>query len=250
MTTDHRHFATHRHLRGIAVVVAAGLALSCVISPYVAAADRCDTAVLRQGTVPVHRNLRLGAPVLFDDGVGINSGQCFPLFEGARLLTWLNMYHQIGDRLFVLRCEETAAEGAEPGSRSGAVAEEYVELAFNRGVPVFTKLRTPSWSELSNPAFCGAWMAYWGVAPRADGAISVSAIVVDLGTGRVVKEVQLGQIVPESDSRDFFERPRWSADGMSVSFCGRGADLVPRSPSGDRRLVLGSESDEALPRCR
>lgn len=239
----------------VSPLLLAGLVAACGTATPVIGTASCGVSMPQEGSLTSRRNLRLGAPVLFDDGVGISSGRCFPLFDGSRLVTWLHAYHQAEHRLFVQRCEEAAVGEGVSGSRSGAIAETYVELTFDQGRTDFGELPTPSWSEFSNPSFCGTRMAYWGVRFDGNEPLTVQAIVFDLATGRVVKQAVLGQILPESDSRDFFVRPRWSVDGASVSFCGRpGGAGAPPLP--DHRVDLvehataPSVSESMISECR
>jgi hypothetical protein len=190
--------------------------------PSLAAAQprRCGVGVLREGAIPSGR-LRLGPPSEFDDGVGINAGRCFPLYDGGRLVTWLNSYHLAKTRLLVRRCVEgtAGAPAVTTGGRPGWVEDGFVELRFDgRGRAQFLKFEPPLWSEFSSPSFCGARVAYWGTESRADGRVGVHAVLFDLGSMRVLRRAFLGHTPLESDSRDFFTPPRWNAGARSVAF--------------------------------
>ena len=184
---------------------------------------QCGVSELREGRLPATENLRLGKPALFDDGIGIRSGMCFPLHDGNRFVTWLHAYHQTGPRVFLQRCEAVTQDGAIlAGNRSGGVADDYVELVLENGYsPEFKELTAPLWSEFSNPSFCKSYVAYWGAEFARDDPVRVHAIVYDLTSSRVVKDASVGSMVPESDSRDFLERPRWSSNAREVRFLGR-----------------------------
>lgn len=195
-------------------ITASGAAMSDAPSP-----SQCAVGVLREGVLPGNVNLRLGEPVEFDDGVGIASGRCAALFDGNQLLAWIHAYHQAGSRLFVQTCEKIADDGLiAPGSVSGAVSEEYVELVSTGGRPQLRALPAPMWSMFANPVFCRSHMAYWGTEFPPNQPMIVHALVYDLIGERVVKDRILGSILPRSDSRGFFERPRWSADARTVVF--------------------------------
>lgn len=210
---------------------------------------QCGASELRAGPIlGLTHELRLGAPVLFDDGVGINSGLCFPLSDGDEFISWVHALHKAGPRLYLQRCEElTMVKGISPDSRGGAIAEQYVRVEFDTEErPVFTELSAPAWSGYANPAFCGTRIAYWGLHFRNGQSAQVDAIVMDLTDRHVVRQVVLGSAVLESDSRDFFERPRWNANGKAVSFCGRcegSADAQVRV--GSRRLYFGPDRAQA-----
>jgi hypothetical protein len=237
------------------MALAAAIVAACGTQPPAASADigTCGTDELHTGPLDAKHHLRLGTPALFDDGVGIESGTCFPLFNGDRLVTWLHAYHQFGVNRYVLqRCEETSAESVAPGSRNGAIAEEYDELTFDAaGHPVFAGLSAPSWSGFSNPAFCGAHVAYWGMTFDESRPARVDAILFDLATNRVVRREPLGAVDVESDSREYLQRPRWSSDARSVSFCSRTSGSAENGV-GSRRLELGTRNEwtsDALADC-
>lgn len=179
----------------------------------------CGTGELRAGILPGSTGLRLGEPVQFDDGVGIASGRCAALFDGDTLVAWIHAYHQADSRLLVQTCGKIADDGSiASGSVSGAVSDEYVELVSTGVQPQLRALAAPMWSTFANPAFCRSQVAYWGVAAAENGPMDIHAVVYDLIGDRVVEDRNLGSMSPESDSRDFFQRPQWSADARSVFF--------------------------------
>lgn len=186
-----------------------------------APASQCGIEPLREGVLPGIPNLRLGEPVAFDDGMGIDAGLCARLLDGDEFVTWVHAYHQVGSRLFVQRCETTEPSvPTDSGSVSGAVSQDFVELVLKRARAEFRALPAPMWSAFSNPAFCRSHMAYWGAEFPDNQPMVVHAVVYDLIGERVVKDAILGSKFPESDSRDFFEQPQWSADGGKVFFPG------------------------------
>jgi hypothetical protein len=189
--------------------------------PAACASRRCDEVVPREGQLLLVRRLRLGKPVEFDDGLGINGGICYPLYDGGRLLAWLDSYHQAGGRLFVRRCvEEFSIKDLAPGSKGGAVADAFDELRLEGDgrQPKFVQLDPPRWSEFANPSFCNRYLAYWGMEFRKNEPVKVFAVVFDLSAGQVLRQELLGSLQLESDSRSFFARPRWGAADKSVTF--------------------------------
>lgn len=195
---------------------------------------QCGNGELREGPLP-GTDLRLGKPVAFDDGVGIDAGLCAPLLDGNEFVAWVHGYHQVDSRLFVQRCETIEPSApTDPGSVSGAVSEDYVELVLQGAQPEFRRLPVPIWSGFSNPSFCRSHMAYWGTEFPENQPTVVHAVVYDLIGNRVVEDRILGHMYLESDSRGFFERPRWSDDAGKVLFQGRGAVV------GDPILQIGS----------
>lgn len=230
--------------RGVRVAAACGLLLWAGVN-VAGSAHPCGASEPQEGFIPGAGNLQLGAPLLFDDGIGINSGRCFPLLNEGQFVTWLHSYHRVGPRFFVQRCDaDTQSHPMSPGSRSGAVADDYVELSFDdAGRPAFAEVAAPLWSAHSNPSFCNSYMAYWGTEFGKDGVVKVHAIVFDLGNRRVVRKDLLGDGLLESDSRDFFERPRWNSDAGKVTFCGRD-DRLPGSLRIERRqFKLGKKTN-------
>lgn len=200
--------------------------LACTGAKSIGFSPRCGIGELREGGLPGSPNLRLGKPIAFDDGVGIDAGLCARLSDGSQFVTWVHAYHQVDSRLFVQRCETIEpSEPTDPGSVSGAVSEDYVELVFKGAQPEFRALPAPMWSGFSNPSFCRSHMAYWGTEFPDNQPTEVHAVVYDLIGNRVVEDKVLGRMHLESDSRNFFERPRWSADAGKVFFQGRG-DVV------------------------
>ena len=205
--------------------------------------QQCDIARPRAGVLPFNSKLRLGEPVEFDDGVGINGGLCFPLYAGRRLVTWLDSYHRVGTRIYLRRCIEDAAARerleAPVNSRSGYVEETFRELLWRKRDFKFAARSFPLWGSFASPSFCRSYVAYWGTAFNGDGTGRVYAIVLDLKTRRVVRRVFLGATRIESDSRAFFPEPKWSPDGGSVrfdNFVGEGESRIERA--GIRQAVV------------
>lgn len=183
--------------------------------------SQCGIAPLRGSVLPGIPNLRLGEPVAFDDGVGIDAGLCARLSDGNQFVTWVHAYHQVGSRLFVQRCETTEpSTQTDSESVSGAVSEDYVELVLKGAQAEFRALPAPMWSAFSNPSFCRSHMAYWATEFPDNQPMVVHAVVYDLIGDRVVKDAIVGSTLPESDSRDFFEQPQWSTDARTVFFPG------------------------------
>lgn len=200
----------------------------------------CDGRTPEEGALS--SKLRLGKPVEFDDGVGINDGRCFPLYAGDKLLTWLYRYHQVGAQTYVLRCVENSSLAAStPASMGGYVASAYVELIWPRegGAATFNKLDLPLWSEYSNPAFCNSHVAYWGTEPGDEGQVKIYGILLDLNSKEVVKKEFLGTLKIESDSRSFFAAPKWEGDGQMVLFDNAaGKEIIADGDTKLRRVIL------------
>jgi hypothetical protein len=192
-------------------------------------ARKCATSALKEGPIPGREGLRLGKPVKFDDGVGISQGECFPLYSGDKLVTWLDSMHAVGSRLFVRRCLEDASITDTPaGAKGGAVEDAYDELVASDGHDgfKFNELAPPHWSLFSNPSFCESFVAYWGSELTGKSPAKVYAVIFDLSAGKVVRKELLGTVEIESDSRSFFPQPRWNASGVTVTF---DADATKRS---------------------
>jgi hypothetical protein len=172
---------------------------------------------------------------MFDDGVGINSGRCSPLYSGSRFVAWVHAYHRVDSRFFVQRCDEAApTEDTPVGVKNGSVSDDFVELSFDAGRnPAFSALNVPMWSQFANPVFCGPYMAYWGLEEGEDSQAKIHAVVFDLNRGLIVRRAYLGARPLESDSRDFFERPTWNQNQstLEVFFCGRSGNALD-APSG------------------
>ena len=189
--------------------------------PAARACRQGGEVVAREGQLLLAGKLRLGKPVEFDEGLGINGGICYPLYEGDRLLAWLDSYHQADGRLFVRRCvEDFSIKDLATGSKGGAVSDAFDELRLEGDgrQPKFVQLDPPRWSEFANPSFCNRYLAYWGMEFREDEPVKVFAVVFDLSSGQVLRQELLGSLQLESDSRSFFARPRWGAADKSVTF--------------------------------
>lgn len=190
---------------------------------------KCATTALKEGPVAGREGLRLGKPVKFDDGMGISQGECFPLYSGDKLVTWLDSMHSAGSKLFFRRCLEDASIADAPaGTKGGAIEDAYDELVASDGNGwfKFNDLTLPLWSVFSNPSFCESSVAYWGMELPAKEPAKVYAVILDLNIGQVVKKELLGTVEIESDSRSFFPPPRWDAAGATVAF---EADVAKRS---------------------
>lgn len=190
---------------------------------------KCATRALQEGQVSGREGLRLGKPMKFDDGVGISSGECFPLYSGDKLVTWLDSMHAVGSKLFVRRCLEDASISDIPaGSKGGVIEDAYDELVATDGESEFkfNELTPPHWSRFSSPSFCEYSVAYWGTELTQKAPAKVYAVILDLNTGQVVRKELLGTVEIESDSRSFFPPPRWDASGKTVIF---DADATRRS---------------------
>jgi hypothetical protein len=194
----------------------------------------CDGSALREGPV-ARTELRLGPGVTFDDGVGINSGRCFPLHSGPTLIAWVHAYHRVGTRLFIQPCNEIVpADEIIPGTKSGGVADHFLELSFDsNGRASFSELDAPMWSQFANPAFCDSKMAYCGVEPQDHGPVKIHAVIFDLDRRTVVRQKLLGIRRLESDSRDLLARPKWSDSKLEVFFCEHNPEGSNASPAID-----------------
>lgn len=199
-----------------------------------AEAPTCDGSALREGPI-AGTGLRLGPGVTFDDGVGINSGRCFPLHSGPTPIAWVHAYHRVGTRLFIQPCNEiTPADEIVPGTKSGGVADHFLELSLApNGSVSFSELDAPMWSQFANPAFCDSNMAYWGVEPQAHGPVKIHAVIFDLDRRIVVRQKFLGIRQLESDSRDLLAHPKWSDRKLDVFFCGHNPAGSNASPTID-----------------
>ena len=223
----------------------AALLLVCAQAGPVAAlaqkrsAARCAETPLREGAVEGRKDLRLGPPAEFDDGVGIAAGLCHPLSAGGKLLAWVNDVRVAGGRLLVWRCtEDSSVTDVEPGARGGYVAEGYEELTARGGRHSFREVRLPLWGHFANHSFCGPAVAYWGTEPARGGATRVYAVLFDVGSMRLVRKRLAGTLIIESDSRGFFAPPRWSASGAAVTFDAAAAPDASAPRRGLKRLTL------------
>lgn len=205
------------------------------MSPGVRSDKECGVAEPNEGPLPFNRKFRLGKPVDFDDGSGINGGLCFPLYEGSRLVTWLDSYHQSGTRVYFRRCIEdrsiTKRSEIGVGNKSGYVEETYTELQPGNKNMKFVELRAPFWSDFASPSFCRLFVAYWGTKFKKERPAEVYAVVLNLKTKKVIKKIFLGATQIESDSRAYFPRPRWAPGGNEVrfdNFVGEGESRIER----------------------
>ncbi|MBV9927831.1 MAG: hypothetical protein JOZ96_22620 [Acidobacteria bacterium] len=214
--------------------VAALLLVCAQAGPTAALGRKCADSPLKEGAVAGRDDLRLGPPVVFDDGVGITTGRCHQLSAGGRALAWVIDVREAAGRLLVWRCvEDPAVTDVEPGARGGYFAEGYEELTSSGGTYSFKEVRLPLWGHFSNPSFCGAGLAYWGTEPARGGKVRAYAMLFDLGPMRLTGKRLAGTLAIESDSPDFFPPPRWSATGAAVTF---DAGATP-DPSAPRRAL-------------
>ena len=136
--------------------------------------------------------------------------RCAPLLdEGGAVLAWLSAADAAGGRVFVRRCVDGPApeDGLPAGVRRGGEADEWETAARDgAGGLVTTPLGLPDSTFYSNPAFCGARVAYWAF--RGD---ELRAQVYDLDAGAVLASDARGAIYLVADESTALDAPVWDA---------------------------------------
>jgi len=181
----------------------------------------CKRPPLRQGPMPVFRQLRLGKPKEFE--FKSDGGRCFPVRRGDDVLLWVADVHAVGRKVYVRRCIE--AEYDDSGmpitkGKKGYVNSHYEELRGGRGkgAPKLVKVDPPQWHNLSHPSFCGARMAYWGIKPIEGALPEVYAAVYNLKRKKLLKNKYIRSLDVETEWRDFFPAPEWDKAGKQAAF--------------------------------
>ena len=77
------------------------------------------------------------------------------------------------------------------------------------------------WHALSNPAFCGARIAYWALVKVPDQeAFDVSIVVYDLDLKRELIRKKIDKATLNANDRKSLQQPKWASDAKSVEFVG------------------------------
>lgn len=191
--------------------------------------------VLRPGFFVELPGTALGGPVEFTND--IYGTKCFPLYlatggsttgEGrstnGHVLLWINRAHATAGRMFVSPCDLAA-----PVSMSASRVEGYVSRFWFEATLVdvptaprvsLRRIDVSDWTEFSNPAFCGAQVAFWSL----NHGRQMQVHIVDLlnPLRRVTDAV--GPIdVQESDMGWGVPEPSWDSWCDAATFRPKGA---------------------------
>lgn len=174
---------------------------------------------LESGTFTPIAGAELGSSVLFDNE--IDGHYCYPLYLDGTLIAWFHRAYSLDDELFVQQCDDyypSAPLGSD--RRDGGVNNwwDVVHLNGERREVQFERLNIPDWDFMSNPNFCGPYVAYWGW--RGDKLIPS---VYELRLGRRTAELDLGIVTIATDNAYFFSSPTWSQPCSDAYFDARPA---------------------------
>ncbi|MCI0350041.1 MAG: hypothetical protein L0Z53_11510 [Acidobacteriales bacterium] len=158
----------------------------------------------------------LGQPVNFENEIDMT--RCYPLLVSGQVVSWLAGAHAFDKRLLVIRCEEYDPTIEQTrGNRHGGLNNwwEEARLSPDHRKLLTTRLKLPSWSAFSNPAFCGASVAYWGFRQA-----ELIPITFDLRATAISASRSLGVVSLETDNTGFLPLPSWNPTCSEATFDG------------------------------
>lgn len=138
---------------------------------------------------------------------------CKQLFVKGKAIAWVTNSRSTDIGLITRVCEKyEPPQFVTPGATSGGIAEGWFLLKPRK--LTLTPFSMPQLDLFSNPAFCGAFVAFWGFTKERD----VSLILADLRSRAIVKQVQVGKLVLETDNLYHLSGAAWNRQCTKATF--------------------------------
>ncbi len=150
---------------------------------------------------------------LFDND--IDGHYCEELIINGKFVKWVTQLKSTSEFIVFRICEqekEPLAWVSTKGAIYGGVSKGW--FIIDKQSSVLDKICAPNFNYYSNPSYCGDYMAYWNSKNYEDWY----GIVFNLGTKKIVNQVELGKLALETDNKYHLIPGKWKNGCESVVF--------------------------------